>query len=84
MQNTGLDDEGFDEIDDRFILARSASKLDFIYAALILIYNISVSFTEFFRWTSRIVHSHMVNIEKESYLWEKLSKDIENMESKNG
>lgn len=71
-----------DDIDDVFFLARPAKKIDFIYAFVAFMYNISVSFTEFFSLLSRIVHSHSVNEAKKRYMWEKLSKDIEKMEAK--
>jgi hypothetical protein len=75
-------DQEFDDIDDMFILARPAKKIDFLYAYVALMYSISVSFTEFFSLLSRIVHSHSVNEAKKRYMWEKLSKDIEKMEAK--
>lgn len=74
-------DQEFDDIDDVFFLARPAKKIDFIYAFVAFLYNISVSFTEFFSLLSRIIHSHSVNEAKKRYMWEKLSKDIEKMEA---
>ena len=74
-------EEEFDELDDIFPLARPAKKIDFLYAVSALLYNISVSFTEFFSLISKIVYSHSVNEAKKRYMWENLSKDIEKMEA---
>ena len=76
------DEEEFDELDDIFPLARPAKKIDFLYAFVALMYNISVSFTEFFSLLSKVVYSHSVNEAKKRYMWEKFSKDIEKMEAK--
>jgi hypothetical protein len=75
-------DQESNDIDDMFFLARPAKKLDFIYAFVAFMYNISVSFTEFFSLLSKIIHSHSVNEAKKRYMWEKLSNDIEKMEAK--
>jgi hypothetical protein len=71
----------FDELDDMFPLARPAKKIDFVYAFVTLLYNISISFTEFFSLLSKVVYSHSVNEAKKRYMWENLSKDIEKMEA---
>ena len=73
--------EEFDELDEMFPLARPAKKIDFIYTVIVLFYNLSVSFTEFFSLLSKIVYSHSVNESKKRYMWEKFSKDIEKMEA---
>lgn len=74
----------FDEAEDRFALARPAKKIDYIYAVLALMFNISYSVTEFFEGVARIVHSHRVNEAKKVYLRDELIKDIEKMEKHNG
>lgn len=74
----------FDEAEDRFALARPAKKIDYIYAVLALMFNISYSVTEFFEGVARIVHSHRVNEAKKVYLRDELIRDIEKMEKHNG
>lgn len=74
----------FDEAEDRFALARPAKKIDYIYAVLALMFNISYSVTEFFEGVGRIVHSHRVNEAKKVYLRDELIRDIEKMEKHNG
>ena len=77
-------DEDFDEIEDMFVLARPAKKIDFIYAVSDLLYKISYSFADFFSLITKVIHSHSVNEAKKRYMWEKYSKDIEKMEAKDG
>jgi hypothetical protein len=74
----------FDESEDRFALARPAKRIDYIYAGLALMFNISYSITEFFDGVARIVHSHRVNEAKKVYLHDELIRDIEKMEKYNG
>lgn len=74
----------FDESEDRFALARPAKRIDYIYAGLALMFNISYSITDFFEGLSRIVHSHRVNEAKKVYLHEQLVQEIEKMEKNNG
>lgn len=73
-----------DESEDRFALARPAKKIDYIYAGLALMFNISYSITDFFEGLARIVHSHRVNEAKKVYLRDELIRDIEKMEKHNG
>lgn len=73
-----------DESEDRFALARPAKRIDYIYAGLALMFNISYSITEFFDGVARIVHSHRVNEAKKVYLRDELIRDIEKMEKHNG
>ncbi len=77
-------DEDFDEIEDMFVLARPAKKIDFIYAVSELLYRISYSFADFFSLITKIIHSHSVNEAKKQYMWEKMAKDMEKMEAKDG
>ena len=74
----------FDEEQDPFALARPAKKIDYIYAGLALMFNISYSITDFFEGLARIVHSHRVNEAKKVYLRDELIRDIEKMEKHNG
>jgi hypothetical protein len=73
-----------DESEDRFALARPAKRIDYIYAGLALMFNISYSITDFFEGLARIVHSHRVNEAKKVYLRDELIRDIEKMEKHNG
>lgn len=75
-------DEDFDELEDMFVLARPAKKIDFLFAVVDLCYKISYSFTDFFSLITKIIHSHSVNEAKKQYMWEKMSKDIEKMEAR--
>ena len=77
-------DEDFDEIEDMFVLARPAKKIDFIYAVSELLYRISYSFADFFSLITKIIHSHSVNEAKKQYMWERMAKDMEKMEAKDG
>lgn len=79
-----MHEDEFDEIDDMFVLARPAKKIDFIYAVAELCYKVSYSFADFFSLITKIIHSHSVNEAKKRYMWEKYSKDIEKMEAKDG
>lgn len=73
-----------DDLEDMFIMARPAKKIDFIYAVAELLYKISYSFADFFSLITKVIHSHSVNEAKKRYMWEKYSKDIEKMEAKDG
>jgi hypothetical protein len=73
-----------DDLDDMFVMARPAKKIDFIYAVAELLYKISYSFADFFSLITKVIHSHSVNEAKKRYMWEKYSKDIEKMEAKDG
>lgn len=79
-----MSNEEFDEVDDMFVLARPAKKIDFIYAVSELLYKISYSFADFFSLITKIIHSHSVNEAKKQYMWEQMAKDMEKMETKNG
>lgn len=79
-----MPEDDFDEIEDMFVLARPAKKIDFIYAVAELLYKISYSFADFFSLITKVIHSHSVNEAKKRYMWEKYSKDIEKMEAKDG
>jgi hypothetical protein len=72
------------DLDDMFVMARPAKKIDFIYAVAELLYKISYSFADFFSLITKVIHSHSVNEAKKRYMWEKYSKDIEKMEAKDG
>jgi hypothetical protein len=76
--------ECFEEDQDKFALARPAKKIDYIYAFVALMFNISYSLTDFFEGIARIIHSHRVNEAKKVYLHDELIKDIEKMEKNNG
>jgi len=73
-----------DDLDDMFVMARPAKKIDFVYAVAELLYKISYSFADFFSLITKVIHSHSVNEAKKRYMWEKYSKDIEKMEAKDG
>lgn len=73
-----------DDLEDMFIMARPAKKIDFVYAVAELLYKISYSFADFFSLITKVIHSHSVNEAKKRYMWEKYSKDIEKMEAKDG
>jgi hypothetical protein len=75
---------GLDDLDDMFVMARPAKKIDFVYAVAELLYKISYSFADFFSLITKVIHSHSVNEAKKRYMWEKYSKDIEKMEAKDG
>jgi hypothetical protein len=75
---------GLDDLDDMFVMARPAKKIDFVYAIAELLYKISYSFADFFSLITKVIHSHSVNEAKKRYMWEKYSKDIEKMEAKDG
>jgi hypothetical protein len=77
-------DEEFDEVEDMFVLARPAKKIDFLYAIADLLYKISYSFADFFALITKVIHSHSVNEAKKQYMWEKMAKDMEKMEAKDG
>ncbi len=79
-----MSEDNFDELDDMFVLARPAKKIDFVYAVADLLYKISYSFADFFSLITKIIHSHSVNEAKKQYMWEKMTKDIEKMEAKDG
>lgn len=79
-----MSNEEFDEVEDMFVLARPAKKIDFIYAVSELLYKISYSFADFFSLITKIIHSHSVNEAKKQYMWEKMAKDMEKMEAKDG
>ena len=79
-----MQEDNFDEIEDMFVLARPAKKIDFIYAVADLLYKISYSFADFFSLITKIIHSHSVNEAKKQYMWEKMTQDIEKMEAKDG
>jgi hypothetical protein len=72
------------DLDNMFVMARPAKKIDFIYAVAELLYKISYSFADFFSLITKVIHSHSVNEAKKRYMWEKYSKDIEKMEAKDG
>lgn len=76
--------EDLDDLEDMFIMARPAKKIDFVYAIAELLYKISYSFADFFSLITKVIHSHSVNEAKKRYMWEKYSKDIEKMEAKDG
>ena len=79
-----MSNEEFDEVEDMFVLARPAKKIDFIYAVSELLYRISYSFADFFSLITKIIHSHSVNEAKKQYMWERMAKDMEKMEAKDG
>ena len=79
-----MSNEEFDEVEDMFVLARPAKKIDFIYAVSELLYKISYSFADFFSLITKIIHSHSVNEAKKQYMWERMAKDMEKMEAKDG
>jgi hypothetical protein len=79
-----MSEDNFDELDDMFVMARPAKKIDFVYAIADLLYKISYSFADFFSLITKIIHSHSVNEAKKQYMWEKMTKDIEKMEAKDG
>jgi len=76
--------EDLNDLEDMFIMARPAKKIDFVYAIAELLYKISYSFADFFSLITKVIHSHSVNEAKKRYMWEKYSKDIEKMEAKDG
>ena len=79
-----MSEDNFDELDDMFVLARPAKKIDFVYAVADLLYKISYSFADFFSLITKVIHSHSVKEAKKQYMWEKMTKDIEKMEAKDG
>ena len=57
-----MSEDNFDELDDMFVLARPAKKIDFVYAVADLLYKISYSFADFFSLITKVIHSHYILI----------------------